>query len=170
MLILIEQRLKIKYHMYKYKRYHWIKNNNAFLEHLLALLQMWVLIQMLKWSFRFEMPYNIWCGGCNSHIGMGVRYNAEKKKVGNYYSTPIWQFRMKCHLCDNYFEIQTDPQVGDFIVRWLIYWQSAIWIRDVWCTNYLIITRNASTMQWYVLLLFYMWRITWRKTVDLGLD
>ena len=63
---------------------------------------------------RFEMPYNIWCGGCNSHIGMGVRYNAEKKKVGNYYSTPIWQFRMKCHLCDNYFEINTDPQVWDF--------------------------------------------------------
>jgi len=28
---------------------------------------------------RFEMPYNIWCGGCNIHIGKGVRYNAEKK-------------------------------------------------------------------------------------------
>ncbi|XP_061180506.1 coiled-coil domain-containing protein 130 homolog [Saccostrea echinata] len=65
---------------------------------------------------RFEMPYNIWCGGCNSHIGMGVRYNAEKKKVGNYYSTPIWQFRMKCHLCDNYFEIQTDPQHHDYVI------------------------------------------------------
>jgi len=24
---------------------------------------------------RFEMPYNIWCDGCNNHIGMGVRYN-----------------------------------------------------------------------------------------------
>lgn len=23
---------------------------------------------------RFEMPYNIWCDGCNNHIGMGVRY------------------------------------------------------------------------------------------------
>eukprot|EP00105_Crassostrea_gigas_P023930 XP_011443995.1 PREDICTED: coiled-coil domain-containing protein 130 homolog [Crassostrea gigas] len=65
---------------------------------------------------RFEMPYNIWCGGCNSHIGMGVRYNAEKKKVGKYYSTPIWQFRMKCHLCDNYFEIQTDPQHHDYVI------------------------------------------------------
>ena len=20
---------------------------------------------------RFEMPFNIWCGGCNNHIGMG---------------------------------------------------------------------------------------------------
>jgi coiled-coil domain-containing protein 130 len=31
-------------------------------------------------------------------VGMGVRYNAEKKKVGMYYTTPIYQFRMKCHL------------------------------------------------------------------------
>ena len=61
---------------------------------------------------RFEMPYNIWCGGCNSHIGMGVRYNAEKTKTGMYYSTPIYKFRMKCHLCPNYFEIQTDPKVS----------------------------------------------------------
>ena len=27
------------------------------------------------------MPYNIWCDGCKKHIGMGVRYNAEKTKV-----------------------------------------------------------------------------------------
>jgi len=65
---------------------------------------------------RFEMPYNIWCEGCNNHIGMGVRYNAEKKKVGMYYSTPIFQFRMKCHLCDNHFEMKTDPQNFDYEV------------------------------------------------------
>ncbi|KAJ8306449.1 hypothetical protein KUTeg_016994, partial [Tegillarca granosa] len=65
---------------------------------------------------RFELPYNIWCDGCNSHVGMGVRYNAEKKKVGNYYTTPIWKFRMKCHLCDNYFEIQTDPKNHDYVI------------------------------------------------------
>ncbi|KAG7153336.1 coiled-coil domain-containing protein 130 homolog [Homarus americanus] len=63
---------------------------------------------------RFEMPYNIWCEGCNNHIGTGVRYNAEKKKVGMYYSTPIYQFRMKCHLCDNHFEIKTDPANLDY--------------------------------------------------------
>ncbi|XP_076032104.1 coiled-coil domain-containing protein 130 homolog [Oratosquilla oratoria] len=63
---------------------------------------------------RFEMPYNIWCEGCENHIGMGVRYNAEKKKVGMYYSTPIYQFRMKCHLCDNHFEIKTDPANLDY--------------------------------------------------------
>ncbi|KAK6989988.1 coiled-coil domain-containing protein 130 [Biomphalaria glabrata] len=65
---------------------------------------------------RFELPYNIWCGGCGSHVGMGVRYNAEKTKVGNYYSTPIYKFRMKCHLCDNYFEIQTDPKNHDYVI------------------------------------------------------
>lgn len=65
---------------------------------------------------RFEMPFNIWCLKCDNHIGMGVRYNAEKSKVGNYYSTPIYKFRMKCHLCDNHFEIQTEPSKFDYII------------------------------------------------------
>ncbi|XP_013166268.1 PREDICTED: coiled-coil domain-containing protein 130 homolog [Papilio xuthus] len=65
---------------------------------------------------RFEMPYNIWCDGCQNHIGMGVRYNAEKKKIGMYYSTPVYQFRMKCHLCDNHFEIKTDPGNLDYVI------------------------------------------------------
>jgi coiled-coil domain-containing protein 130 len=65
---------------------------------------------------RFELPYNIWCGTCNNHIGMGVRYNAEKKKVGSYYSTPIYAFRCKCHLCDGWFEIQTDPKNTRYVV------------------------------------------------------
>lgn len=47
---------------------------------------------------------------------LGVRYNAEKKKVGNYYTTPIYRFRMKCHLCDNHFEIETDPKVS--LTQW----------------------------------------------------
>lgn len=65
---------------------------------------------------RFEMPYNIWCDGCNNHIGMGVRYNAEKTKIGMYYTTPVYQFRMKCHLCDNHFEIKTDPGNLDYVI------------------------------------------------------
>jgi len=65
---------------------------------------------------RFEMPYNIWCGGCNNHIGMGVRYNAEKTKIGMYYTTPIYQFRMKCHLCTNHFSIKTDPGNMDYVI------------------------------------------------------
>ncbi|KAI9016393.1 hypothetical protein CLU79DRAFT_805358 [Phycomyces nitens] len=59
---------------------------------------------------RFELPFNIWCTGCDQHIGKGVRYNAEKKKIGNYYSTAILQFRMKCHLCSGWIEIHTDPK------------------------------------------------------------
>eukprot|EP00871_Galdieria_phlegrea_P001769 jgi/Galph1/2593/GphlegSOOS_G1255.1 len=65
---------------------------------------------------RFELPFNIWCLGCKQHIGKGVRYNAEKKKVGMYFSTTIWNFRFKCHLCDNYIEIQTDPALRDYVV------------------------------------------------------
>jgi hypothetical protein len=79
---------------------------------------------------RFELPFNIWwcalrllssyrfgrvttsgSGTCDAHIGMGVRYNAEKRKVGNYFSTPIYAFRCKCHLCSGWFEVQTDPKV-----------------------------------------------------------
>ncbi|KAJ6544833.1 DUF572-domain-containing protein [Mycena vulgaris] len=65
---------------------------------------------------RFELPFNIWCGTCNNHIGMGVRYNAEKKKIGAYYSTPIFSFRCKCHLCDGWFEIHTDPKNTRYVV------------------------------------------------------
>lgn len=63
---------------------------------------------------RFEMPYNTWCLHCNEHIGKGVRYNAEKKRIGNYLSTPIFQFRMKCANCKGWMEIHTDPQNHDF--------------------------------------------------------
>lgn len=55
---------------------------------------------------------------CIDYFLLGVRYNAEKKKVGNYYSTPIYRFRMKCHLCDNYFEIETDPKVSKMHLCW----------------------------------------------------
>ncbi|ORY04986.1 DUF572-domain-containing protein [Basidiobolus meristosporus CBS 931.73] len=65
---------------------------------------------------RFELPFNIWCDGCGKHIGAGVRYNAEKKKVGNYYSTPILSFRMRCHLCSSWIEIQTDPKNSRYVV------------------------------------------------------
>ncbi|KAJ8960582.1 hypothetical protein NQ318_013871 [Aromia moschata] len=66
---------------------------------------------------RFEMPYNIWCEGCKNHIGMGVRYNAEKKKVGMYYTTPVYEFNMKCHLCDNHFVIRADPANLDYVIQ-----------------------------------------------------
>jgi len=69
-------------------------------------------------SYLNQTPF-LFSDGCNNHIGMGVRYNAEKKKIGNYYSTPIFSFRCKCHLCDNWFEIQTDPKVGASVLSYL---------------------------------------------------
>ncbi|KAG5874924.1 hypothetical protein JTB14_019592 [Gonioctena quinquepunctata] len=66
---------------------------------------------------RFEMPYNIWCDGCKNHVGMGVRYNAEKTKVGMYYTTPVYEFKMKCHLCDNHYVIRADPANLDYVIQ-----------------------------------------------------
>lgn len=65
---------------------------------------------------RFEMPYHIWCGGCNSMIAKGVRFNAEKKQVGNYYSTKIWNFTMKSPCCKHEIVIQTDPKNCEYLV------------------------------------------------------
>ena len=48
---------------------------------------------------RFEMPWPIWCENCNELIGKGVRFNAEKRRVGNYYTTPLWAFAFKCTKC-----------------------------------------------------------------------
>ncbi|KAJ4839852.1 hypothetical protein Tsubulata_030152 [Turnera subulata] len=65
---------------------------------------------------RFEMPYHIWCGGCNSMIAKGVRFNAEKKQVGNYYSTKIWSFTMKSPCCKHEIVIQTDPKNCAYVI------------------------------------------------------
>ena len=69
-------------------------------------------------TVRFEMPFPIWCTTCPkpSIIGQGVRFNAEKKKVGNYYSTPIYSFRMKHVACGGWIEIRTDPQHTAYVV------------------------------------------------------
>lgn len=65
---------------------------------------MWTRCSAVRFSC---MPIHSWravvvcrCEGCGAHIGKGVRYNAEKKTVGQYFSTKILQFSMKCHLCD----------------------------------------------------------------------
>ncbi|CAL9061327.1 unnamed protein product [Musa banksii] len=65
---------------------------------------------------RFEMPFNIWCGGCNSMIAKGVRFNAEKKQVGNYYSTKIWSFTMKSACCKHEIVVQTDPKNCEYVI------------------------------------------------------
>ena len=69
-------------------------------------------------TVRFEMPFPIWCTTCPKPtiIGQGVRFNAEKKKVGNYFSTPIYAFRMKHNVCGGAIEIKTDPKTTAYIV------------------------------------------------------
>ncbi|KAF4630666.1 hypothetical protein G7Y89_g7473 [Cudoniella acicularis] len=69
-------------------------------------------------TVRFEMPYPIWCTHCPKPtiIGQGVRFNAEKKKVGSYYSSPIYSFRMKHVACGGWIEIRTDPKNTAYVV------------------------------------------------------
>ena len=69
-------------------------------------------------TVRFEMPFPIWCTTCPkpSIIGQGVRFNAEKKKVGNYHTTPIFSFRMKHVACGGWIEIRTDPKNTAYVV------------------------------------------------------
>ena len=69
-------------------------------------------------TVRFEMPFAIWCSHCPKPtiIGQGVRFNAEKKKVGAYYSTPIFSFRIKHTACGGWIEIRTDPQNTEYVV------------------------------------------------------
>ncbi|KAL5334478.1 CWC16 protein [Aspergillus crustosus] len=69
-------------------------------------------------TVRFEMPFATWCTTCSPEaiIGQGVRFNAEKKKVGNYYSTPIWAFRFKHTTCGGWIEIRTDPGRAEYVV------------------------------------------------------
>lgn len=69
-------------------------------------------------TVRFEMPFPIWCTTCPKPtiIGQGVRFNAEKRRVGRYYSTPIWNFTIKHADCGGVIEIQTDPKNTAYVV------------------------------------------------------
>lgn len=49
-------------------------------------------------------------------IGQGVRFNAEKKKIGTYYSSPVYSFRMRHAPCGGYLEIHTDPKNTAYVV------------------------------------------------------
>lgn len=64
---------------------------------------------------RFEMPHDCWCNKCKKHVGRGVRFNADKKKVGAYFTTTIWEFSMKCPSgCGETFVIRTNPKESDY--------------------------------------------------------
>lgn len=69
-------------------------------------------------TVRFEMPFPIWCTTCPKPtiIGQGVRFNAQKRKVGMYHSTPIWAFGIKHAACGGAIEIRTDPKNTAYVV------------------------------------------------------
>ncbi|CAE7939894.1 CCDC130 [Symbiodinium necroappetens] len=76
---------------------------------------------------RFEMPFTVQCSRCGLYIRQGTRYNADKKKVGMYFSTPLYEFSMHCgnivspersangraH-CNQRLVIRTDPKNDDY--------------------------------------------------------
>lgn len=69
-------------------------------------------------TVRFEMPFAVWCTTCTPEglVAQGVRFNAVKQRVGSYYSTPIYRFRLKHVVCGGEIEIQTDPQNTRYVV------------------------------------------------------
>ncbi|KAI2781212.1 DUF455 domain protein [Daldinia loculata] len=69
-------------------------------------------------TVRFEMPFAIWCAHCPQPtlIAQGVRFNAAKRKVGSYHSTPIFAFRMTHTACSGAIEIRTDPEHTTYAV------------------------------------------------------
>ncbi len=73
---------------------------------------------------RIEMPYNAWCKHCNVHIGRGVRYNAEKSKVGMYHSTPILDFKFRCAACSGELHFRTDPENRGYAAGEGLRWQA----------------------------------------------
>ncbi|WFD34490.1 galactose-6-sulfurylase [Malassezia cuniculi] len=64
------------------------------------------------------------------HVGQGVRYNAEKRQVGMYHSTPIYSFKCKCHLCSGEFAIRTDPQNTRYVVEYGAREQLRDWVPE----------------------------------------
>lgn len=69
-------------------------------------------------TVRFELPFAIWCDHCPKPtvIGQGVRFNAAKRKAGNYYSTPIYSFRFTHTACGGEIEVRTDPRNTAYVI------------------------------------------------------
>lgn len=62
------------------------------------------------------MPFPVWCTGCRHLIAKGVRFNADKKCIGAYYTTKIWSFTMRAPCCATEIEIHTDPKAADYVI------------------------------------------------------
>eukprot|EP01054_Gregarina_sp_Poly1_P009546 Gregarina_sp_Poly_1__9545@NODE_600_length_7248_cov_149_324885_g463_i0_p4_GENE_NODE_600_length_7248_cov_149_324885_g463_i0NODE_600_length_7248_cov_149_324885_g463_i0_p4_ORF_typecomplete_len236_score31_81DUF572/PF04502_13/2_9e53_NODE_600_length_7248_cov_149_324885_g463_i046895396 len=64
---------------------------------------------------RFEMPFKVWCLGCDSIVAKGVRFNADKQCIGYFHSSKILQFSMTCYWCPQRFVIKADPETAEYI-------------------------------------------------------
>lgn len=58
---------------------------------------------------RYETPFHVRCEGCQNMIAKGVRFNSIKTWVGDFHTTKIYEFRMKCPLCPQRLVVRTDP-------------------------------------------------------------
>ena len=56
------------------------------------------------------------CSKCGHMIGKGVRFNAEKKAIGAYFSTKIWAFTLRAPCCQSRIEVHTDPKNARYII------------------------------------------------------
>ena len=68
-------------------------------------------------SIRFELPFNIWCLGCERHLAKGIRFNARQLETGHYLTTKILTFSFKCPSCSQDILIKTDPANSDYTVE-----------------------------------------------------
>jgi len=78
-------------------------------------------------QIRFELPFKVQCLRCSKFLGQGTRYDADKKTVGKYFSTSLFQFEFRCgeivdpklsadhsaH-CNQRLVIRTDPENDDY--------------------------------------------------------
>lgn len=64
---------------------------------------------------RYETPFHVRCEGCQNMVAKGVRFNSIKTWVGNFHTTKIYEFRMKCPQCPQRFVVRTDPENCDYI-------------------------------------------------------
>lgn len=64
---------------------------------------------------RYETPFHVRCEGCQNMVAKGVRFNSIKTWVGNFHTTQIFEFRMKCPQCPQRFVVRTDPEHCDYI-------------------------------------------------------
>jgi len=69
-------------------------------------------------TVRFEMPFAVWCDSCPKPtvIGQGVRFNAQKRRAGSYYTSPIYSFTLRHAACGGAIEIRTDPANTAYVV------------------------------------------------------